>query len=117
ELTVPRATRIRGTSAIRIHRASNLDPRDVTRRGLFIVTRPLRTLIDLAGVLSKSKLEDALDDVLRKRLVPFDALTARIDPKQHGTSGMAVLRRLVSERRPNEIAESSWERKLRTLIV
>jgi hypothetical protein len=67
EVTVPRTGRTsRGT--LLIHRSARLPSADVTKRHGIPVTRPARTLLDLAEVVCRRELERALDEAERLRL-------------------------------------------------
>ena len=72
EITVPRGRSGRNALA-RVHR-SHVD--GVLRDGV-PVTRPARTIADLARVVSGDLLEEAVDDVLCRRLCRLDDLPAR----------------------------------------
>jgi hypothetical protein len=60
-----------------VHRTRSLEPIDVTTIDRIPVTRVARTLIDLAATTSPTRLEDAVDDALCRRLVTFNRLMAR----------------------------------------
>lgn len=75
------------------------------------VTTPARTLIDLATCLDRDRLEEVLDDALRRRLVSLPKLRWRI--KELGARTM--LKQLVDER-AHGVTESKLEiRVLRAL--
>ena len=67
-VTVPHRCRPR-SSTIVIHRTTVWRPRDVVRRGPFVVTSAARTLADLAGCTLKVDLTLLTDEVLRRRLI------------------------------------------------
>jgi hypothetical protein len=76
ELTVPRGCRNRlgvGT----VHSSLHLEPIDVGRRGRFPITRPTRTIIDIAGALPIRRLEGVVDAACRERLTDEHALVRR----------------------------------------
>lgn len=76
EITVPRGRSHRSQIAV-VHVTTDLDRGDVATKDGIPVTRPARTLIDLAGAASKSALEEAVDDALIRRLVTLHRLEDR----------------------------------------
>jgi hypothetical protein len=73
EITVPAGRSGRNTLA-RVHRSDHVEG---TRRDGIPVTRPARTIADLARVVSGDVLEEAVDDALCRRLCRLDDLPAR----------------------------------------
>src|SRR5690242_13026626 len=61
-----------------VHRPRYLDTVDVMTLDTIRVTRPARTLIDLATCVDSDLLEEALDDALRRRLVSLPRLRMRM---------------------------------------
>jgi very-short-patch-repair endonuclease len=94
-----------------------LDKADVTRLGAIPLTRPERTLIDLASTLSSEKLATSLDEFLRRDQVQLGRLQKRLDAVGgSGRHGVRLLGRLIEERRDVGISESELEtRFLRAL--
>jgi hypothetical protein len=84
ELIVPkaRAPRVRG---VLVHRVTRIDDEDVLRVERLPVTSPVRTIIDLAGVLGAGDLERAIQSARSHRLVTIRAVRARLD--EIGTVG------------------------------
>jgi hypothetical protein len=84
ELIVPkaRAPRVRG---VLVHRVARIDDEDVFRVGRLPVTSPVRTIIDLAGVLGAGDLERAVESARSHRLLTIRAVGARLD--EIGTVG------------------------------
>lgn len=68
ELTVPTDVRRRNPGAV-IHRSAELGRGWTTVRGGLLVTTPVRTLVDLAAVLSPAALDAPVDIALARRLV------------------------------------------------
>lgn len=83
---------------------------DVTRLGGIPITRPERTLIDLASTLSLDSLEGVLDEFLRRDLAQLPRLAKRLNASNR--PGVRRLRRLVDERRGSRISESELETRL-----
>lgn len=110
ELSIPRHNRrVRG---IKAHRPMSLARADVTVVDAIPVTTPARTLIDLATCVDEERLEEALDDALRRRLVSLRRLQWRMDE----LGARTVLKRLVEER-AHGVTESKLEtRVLRALL-
>jgi len=88
-----------------------LDKADVTRLGSIPITRPERTLIDLASTLARDTLEGTLDEFLRRELAQLQRLERRLTAVG-GRPGVRHLRRLVEERRGSAISESELETRL-----
>lgn len=76
ELIVPRHRRV-ARRTFRVHESRDLRAQDVSRIGPIPVTSPTRTLIDLGAVVHPFRLEQALDDGLRRRLIDLDHLADR----------------------------------------
>ena len=78
------------------------------------VTKPARTLIDLAAVLGAEDLGRALDEALSRRVVSCSYLTRRLEGLgSKGRRGIVVLRRLIAERFDGKpLATSVFERQL-----
>jgi very-short-patch-repair endonuclease len=91
EVTAPRKHR---RSGVALHRSRELTGRDVTISRQIPVTRPARTLLDLATVVDPPAVERALNEALTQRLVGADELT-RILRRLARRRGSARLRELV----------------------
>jgi len=83
DVATPRSLRTR--PGIRLHRCLTLPPNDVLHLGPVAVTSPIRTLIDLAGVLTEEALEVVLEEGLRRRLLTERGVRDRLIAL--GTSG------------------------------
>jgi hypothetical protein len=76
-------------------------PNLVTRRHGIPVTNAVRTVRDLASCLGEERMNQVLDEALRKGFVSLVALRAFVDrEKKPGRRGVGVLRRLLEEREP-----------------
>jgi hypothetical protein len=116
EILVPRARRVR-QKGIRVHRAE-LVRADVARISGIPVTTPARTLIDLASVIARDPLEDALDDAVRRKLVHPRSLESRLEGMQRrGSTGAGVLLSLVKKRTTRNVAGSGRENRVRRALV
>jgi hypothetical protein len=69
-------------------------PRDRRKVSQIPVTHPARTLCDIAAAVSISKLEDAVDDVLCRKLSSFHRLASDAEAAA-GRRGIANLRRVL----------------------
>ena len=89
-----RAPRVRD---VLVHRVTRIDDDDVLRVGRLPVTSPVRTIIDLAGVLEAGDLELALASARSRRLVTIRAVRGRLDEiGTVGRPGAARLRTLLA---------------------
>ncbi|MDQ1455876.1 MAG: hypothetical protein QOH28_1496 [Actinomycetota bacterium] len=89
-----RAPRVRG---VLVHRVNRIDDHDVLRVERLPVTSPVRTIIDLAGVLGTDDLELALASARSRRLVTIRAVRGRLDEiGTVGRPGAARLRTLLA---------------------
>ncbi|MBA2313303.1 MAG: DUF559 domain-containing protein [Actinobacteria bacterium] len=97
----------RPPSEIQVHRTAPLRPADVAAIGALPITKPERTLMALAGVVSVSELELSIDDALRKCLITLEGLRSQLETLGcRGRNGTANMRRLLEARtdgyRPTE---------------
>jgi hypothetical protein len=100
DISLPRETgggrRLQGVAFHRIH---DLSVTDASLRNGIPVTNPLRTIVDLAGVVTPVRLTEAVDVALAQRLVSVPGLMAEIDRRaRRGRPGVAILRRHLLER-------------------
>ena len=111
DLIVPRSIR-RQPKDVTLQRSA-VDRTDITRRASFAVTKPERTLIDLAGIADETLIEIALDDALRRRLVSISTLRKRLEASAlPGVHGVALIRRLVETRSEAGVVQSVFETRL-----
>ena len=104
EVSVPLGRRPRPAGVV-VHQ-TQLGRADVARVGAIPITRPARTLIDLAACVHMNTLEEVLDDALRRKLVTVASMTRRI--RQAGRrQGLHVLHALVAARDPDEAPPQS----------
>jgi hypothetical protein len=96
ELVVPRARSPRADGVV-VHRVTRLGDDDVAWvRGL-VVTTPVRTIVDLAGVLEPDDLERVLSRACVLRLVTVRAVLAHLDAVgSAGRPGAGLLRALLA---------------------
>jgi hypothetical protein len=100
------------------HRCSTLRPSDLTLIDVIPVTTPPRTIIDLASVLERDPLEDALDDMIRRTLVRPRSLQERLEAMQRrGSLGLGVLLELVRTRTVRDVPGSRLENIVRRALT
>ncbi len=103
---------------VEVRRSRSLPVADRAERAGLPVTRPARTLIDLAAVVGAEDLEAALDSALRERLVTVAHVERRLAAiGSQGRAGAETLRRLLGERRGGRTAESRPENTLARALV
>ncbi len=101
-----------------VHRVTSLAAVDITELSGIPVTTPTRTLIDIASVVPRDVVEEALDDALRRGLVTRARLRWRLDAlSEKGRPGVGVIRALL-DARPTEdsIPQSVFETRLLRLL-
>lgn len=101
EVTMPRNRNRSGSGRIKVHRTQDPIPaEDITTIDGIPVTKPARTLLDLASVEREDVIERCLDDALRRRLVSLPFLERWLeDPRRKRHRGAPVLQRLVGSAR------------------
>ena len=112
EIIVPRGRKRTHHDHI-IHRC-NLDPSDITVVDAIPVTTPARTIIDLAGLVSKELLEEALDEAIRRgRTTPAQVRWLLFRTSPRGRQGIGTLRSLLDARRRSaDVPASPLETRL-----
>jgi predicted transcriptional regulator of viral defense system len=117
ELTVP-DSRSRAIGDFLVHRTCVLAPEDCTVTAGIAVTSIARTLVDLGAVVSDDKVEQALDDAIRRgySLRWITETLNRVD--RPGPSGCASLRRVLARPdRQGPIPDSMFERSMERMAV
>jgi hypothetical protein len=90
---------------IRIHRSKTLRPCDVTKVGGIPCTTAARTLLDLAGLLPRRRLERLLDEAVALDLFDLRALEEQIEHARPGRwRAAANLQDALTEHRPGSTA-------------
>lgn len=116
EITVP-VLRHGRRAGIPTHRAC-LPEADIGWRYGIPVTTPARTLSDIAGLISTSLLERAVDQAHRSRLVPADQLAGYVLASRAGYRGVAALRDLLRYRVEHPgLGDSEWADRVYGWIV
>ncbi len=101
-------------SGIRVHRRMDLDGTNRTEHERIPVTSPSRTLIDLAVVLDRDRLEGCVNQADKLGLVDPERLRRQID-NHRGMDGVASLRRIL-DRRTFTLTDSELERRFLRLV-
>lgn len=97
-VTVRRSTTHRWPG-LRVIESTDLASSDCVTRGILTLTRPERTVIDLAATLRPRLLARVLDDALASRKVSLEALAQRHgEIARKGKPGTAALRELIEHR-------------------
>jgi very-short-patch-repair endonuclease len=92
DVSVPHAGGRERRPGLRVHRAASLHPDEVTTAKDGIpATTPARTILDLAAILSPTRLENLLDRAERQELTDYPALAAmaRAHPGHRGSTKLA----------------------------
>jgi very-short-patch-repair endonuclease len=95
----------RNRPGVVVHRPASLDPRDVGEKERLRMTRPARTILDLANHMSAAALERVVAEALARRLVTTTELERR---------GGERLRAILD--RGPRLTRSAAERKLLSLV-
>ena len=114
EVTVPR-TKLRRVRGIAVHRSSTLTTDSVVMQGSLRVTTPLRTVIDLAAVLPRSELEQAIARLERCGHLESTDLLSWAEANRRA-AGAAPLRALLAEGNAPAFTRSEAEQRLLELI-
>lgn len=102
-----------------VHRLLGIPPAVVERRGI-VTTNPLRSLVDLAGVVTPAVLDDAVDRAVASKLVTVDAVEAELRRlSRKGRKGAGAMRQSLRRRGLHEgphpsVLEARFHRLLRT---
>lgn len=117
EITTSRRVRSPLGDRLIVHRAPAV-PRHLLRFWDGIpYTNAEKTLSDLGAVCPIRKVEDALDDALRRRLTTLDRLETHLDSyARRGSSGAGMLRRLLNERFDQGYTHTRFEKALLNLV-
>ena len=118
EVSVKRKRNRSKSPRVKIHWVTEPIPKeDVTTIDGIPVTKPARTLLDLASTEPEDLVERCLDDALRRRLVSLSFLERWLaDPRKTRQRGAAVLRRLIEARATRGVTESPLEARALTLL-
>lgn len=113
DVSVPR--RRRGIDGIATHRPRCLPPVDRTVEDGFRATTPTRTVFDLAGSLSRPRLQAIWEAAERRGLLDVVRLEQLCDDIGKGRRGTALVRSLAAEASSSEPTRSELERRFAKL--
>jgi len=118
DITVPRARNRSRVYTLKVHSSTfGLPVEDITVTDGIPVTKPARTLMDLATVEPEDVIERCLDDALRRKLISLAFLDRWLDhPRRSKHRGARVLRRLVDARAGAGATDSPLETRTLRLI-
>lgn len=112
EVTAPHGAR-RSAPGVRWHETRLVDPEDFTLVDGIPTTTPARTLVDLAAVVVLPRLEEAMDDALRRKLISLSSMGETIERvAKNGRRGSLRIRRLYARRAGITKVESALEQKV-----
>ncbi len=118
EVSVNRKRNRSRSPKVRIHwLAEPIPDEDVTTIDGIPVTKPARTILDLASTEPDAMVERCLDEALRRRLVSLPFLERWLaDPRRARHRGAAVLHRLIEDRATRGVTESPLEARALELL-
>ena len=118
ELTVPRGKRP-SMSGVVLHQSNQMSLATPTERRGVPCTRPARTVLDLAAVVSRKRLDRTIDAVLRDGLLrPSDLYRVLALHARRGRNGCQSFRAALEERLGNDpVPLSEWSRMVEDLLV
>ncbi len=100
---------------VRVHRVGNLPPNETTIAHGIPITTPVRTLLDLAGVVGERAVEQALAEAERRGLAGSRQLE-RLVARYPGRAGVRSLRKLFRRAAPPAFTRSEAEERFLALI-
>jgi very-short-patch-repair endonuclease len=105
----------RSRLGLRVHRTTQLDASDITRRRGLVLTSPARTLLDNAPRLSQRGLERTFDDAIARRLLTPASVLAML-ARTPGRPRGGWLTSLAAHERPSSLTRSEAEEALLALV-
>ena len=118
EVTIARGRRIRAHDA-RVHQSTQADRFDTRLVNSIPATGLARTLVDLGAVLPMTRVEEAIDDARRRRLVDWIELhDALVLHARRGRDGVGAFRAVLEERYGETVVpDSLFNRRVQRLLV
>jgi hypothetical protein len=118
EVTALRHRRRRASDVI-WHESFHLEARDVTEVDGIPVTRPVRTFLDLASLLSEPHLEEVLNEGIRRNLMSVPAVGLRLQQLGQLRRGAGRARRVLDsyvpgQRPPESVLETRYLQLIRS---
>ena len=119
ELSVPRG-RKRAMKGVTLHESTQMNlARPVVKNAVPSTGLPRWLVLDLAAVVSRKRLDRAIDAVLRdRRLRPADLFGVLVSHSRQGRNGCAALRSALDRRFGDDpVPLSEWSRMVEDLLV
>jgi hypothetical protein len=118
EIVTPRHLRGRGVDLGRIHESTDLHLAEPTTKLEIPCTGIVRTLVDLGAVVPPERLQQSIDDAIRRRLCSWeDLLHGLTVHARRGRRGVGPLRAILEECYGREIPDSHFNRLVERLLV
>lgn len=114
EIVLPHAVQL-GPAGVRCRRVTSLPAEDVTVRHGLRVTKPARTLVDLAATTSRADLERLMEEILVQRLASAREILEAVR-RGAGRPGVRTLRAVADLLDEPSFTRSEAERKLLALV-
>lgn len=118
EVVAPLARQVR-LDGVRAHRSGILEPGDIILVQGMRCTSPLRTVIDLSGVLGWKQLGEVVDDLVRRKLLDLESLRARVNRLRPAPGRkVSALRAVLASRIPGyDPGESQLEARIMLVLI
>jgi very-short-patch-repair endonuclease len=116
DIHVVATARFKARPGVVPHFSSGLTQADVAIVSGIPTTAPARTVADLAGLIGSNQLEEAFEDVLRRRLTTKARIQLELLRRPRNSSGVAHLRELLARSSDVVPTESGLETKVIQLL-
>lgn len=118
EIVAPRHRRTWATELGRSHESTDLHLAEPTERLAIPCTGLVRTLVDLGAVVSPERLQQAIDDGIRRNLCTWeDLLHAMARHSRRGRRGVGPLRAILEECYGTNVPDSRFNRLVERLLI
>lgn len=118
EVVTPRHLRSWAPSLGRCHESTDLHLAEPTERLAIPTTGLVRVLVDLGAVVAPERLQQAIDDAVRRSLCTWDDLLhALVRHSRRGRRGVGPLRAILEECYGTAIPDSHFNRLVQRLLI
>lgn len=118
EIVTPRHLRSWAVNLGKVHESTDLHLADPSERLMIPCTGLVRTLVDLGAVVPIERLQQAIDDAIRRHLCSWDDLAhALARHSRRGRRGVGPLRAILEECYGKAIPDSHFNRLVARLLV
>lgn len=118
EVVTPRHLRSRAVDLGRVHESTDIHLADPTTRREIPCTGIVRTLVDLGAVVAFERVQQAIDDAVRRRLCTWDDLLHGLTVHaRRGRRGVGPLRAILEECYGREVPDSHFNRLVERLLI